>query len=284
MTTSVMIKVAAAVLLAPVVGALIQGIDRKLTARMQGRIGPPILQPFYDILKLLRKEPVIVNRVQILYVLMHLAFMVLATLLLVIGQDSLMFLFVLAFSSLALVLGGMAVRSPYSRIGSQREIIMMVAYEPILVLMVVGFYLVNGSFQMQRVIDASEPLMLQLPLIFLAYLTVVAVKLQKSPFDLATSHHAHQEIVKGITIEYSGPYLAIIEIAHCYEVVVFLGLVALFWTTNWLVAAAFVVAAFLGAIVVDNIVARLTTMWMLKFMWVVVLGLALTNVLWLYWQ
>ena len=284
MTTSVMIKVAAAVLLAPVVGALIQGIDRKLTARMQGRIGPPILQPFYDILKLLRKEPVIVNRVQILYVLMHLAFMVLATLLLVIGQDSLMFLFVLAFSSLALVLGGMAVRSPYSRIGSQREIIMMVAYEPILVLMVVGFYLVNGSFQMQRVIDASEPLMLQLPLIFVAYLTVVAVKLQKSPFDLATSHHAHQEIVKGITIEYSGPYLAIIEIAHCYEVVVFLGLVALFWTTNWLVAAAFVVAAFLGAIVADNIVARLTTMWMLKFMWVVVLGLALTNVLWLYWQ
>ena len=281
--TLLILKTLVAVILAPVAGALILGLDRKLTARMQGRIGPPLLQPIYDILKLLRKEPVVVSRVQVLYVCMHLAFMILAWLFLLFGQDSLMFLFVLAFSTLALVLGGMSVRSPYSRIGSQREILLMVAYEPILVLMVVGFFLVTGSFQMQKVLEAPQPLLLRLPLIFLAYLIVVAIKLQKSPFDLATSHHAHQELVKGITIEISGPYLALIEIAHCYETVLFLGWIGFFWATNAVVAVALMAAAFLGAIVLDNVFARLTTLWMFKFMWTAGLGLALTNILWLYW-
>ena len=277
------LKVALVALLAPLAGAVIRGIDRKLTARVQGRIGPPLLQPIYDILKLLRKQPIVVNRVQVLYVVLHLAFMVLAMLFLVLGQDSLMMLFVLAFSTLSLVLGGMSVRSPYSRIGSQREILMMVAYEPILVLMVVGFYLVSGSFQMEKILEGPQPLMLQLPLIFLAYLIVVAIKLQKSPFDLATSHHAHQEIVKGITLEISGPYLAIVEITHCYETIFFLAWIGLFWATNVFVAVALMVGAFLGAVLLDNVFARLTTLWMFKFMWTVGLGLALTNILWLYW-
>ncbi len=43
-------------LLAPIIGGLVSGIDRKLTARMQGRVGPPIFQPFYDVGKLLEKE------------------------------------------------------------------------------------------------------------------------------------------------------------------------------------------------------------------------------------
>ena len=115
------LPILAIILLAPLFGALIAGLDRRITARMQGRIGPPILQPFYDVIKLLRKDPIVVNRIQVVYAFLHLAFMVLALLLLVLGQDSLMFLFIFAFSTLSLVLGGMCVRSPYSRIGSQRE-------------------------------------------------------------------------------------------------------------------------------------------------------------------
>jgi formate hydrogenlyase subunit 4 len=269
-------------ILAPVLGALLQGIDRKITARIQGRKGPPVLQPFYDIFKLFAKEPVIVNRMQILYAYLHLAFMVLALLLLVLGQDGLMLLFVLAFSTLALVTGGMCVRSPYSRIGSQREILLMVAYEPILILMVVGFYLVNHTFALSAIFSADRPLLFSLPLIFVSFLVVTAIKLQKSPFDLATSHHAHQELVKGVTLEYSGPYLGLIELAHCYEVALLFGFLMLFWATNLFVGILIACAAFLLMVVVDNLFARLTTLWTFRFMWTAILALSLTNTVWLY--
>ena len=269
-------------ILAPFWGALLSGVDRKITARIQGRLGPPVLQPLYDTLKLLRKTPIIVNRIQIAYAYLHLAFMILAFLLLVLGQDSLMFLFVFAFSTLSLVLGGMCVRSPYSRIGSQREIMLMVAYEPILILLMIGIYLVNGSFMLGSPLAASRPLLLSLPLLFAAFLVVMAIKLQKSPFDLATSHHAHQEIVKGLTLEYSGPYLALIEIAHFFEAAILFYFVMLFWASN--LAAGFVLAcaSFFLMILLDNVFARLTTIWTFRFMWTGGVMLAATNLLWLY--
>lgn len=270
------------IFLAPFFGALIAGIDRKITARMQGRIGPPVLQPFYDVIKLLHKEPIVVNRIQVVYAFLHLAFMVLSLIMLVLGQDSLMFLFVFAFSTLALVLGGMCVRSPYSRIGSQREIMLMVAYEPVLILLMIGMYLVNGSFLLAAPISAPRPLLFSLPLMFAALLVVLAIKLQKSPFDLATSHHAHQELVKGLTIEYSGPYLAILEIAHFYEIALLFYLIMLFWASSLWMGALLAVAAFFLMIVVDNAFARLTSLWTFHFMWSGALVLALTNVIWLY--
>jgi formate hydrogenlyase subunit 4 len=280
------IIVAAAVVLAPILGALLSGIDRKLTARMQGRIGPPIVQPFYDVAKLLRKQAIVLNRVQILYVYLHLAFMVLTVMLLVLRQDILMVLFVHAFSTITLVLGGMSVRSPYSRIGSQRKIMQMVAYEPILVLMVVGIYLRHHSFRVSdiaaSIATSGRPLLVSLPLVFVAYFLTVLIKLDKSPFDVATSHHAHQELVKGITLEYAGPYLAVIEVTHFCEVSLLLAVAALFWSTDLVVGAALATACFLGAILVDNISARLTTRWMVRAMWSIALVLALANIVWLY--
>lgn len=55
--------------LAPFLGALLAGVDRKITARMQGRQGPPVLQPLYDVAKLLKKQTKVINRVQMLYLL-----------------------------------------------------------------------------------------------------------------------------------------------------------------------------------------------------------------------
>ena len=270
--------------LAPVWGALLSGIDRKLTARAQGRVGPPILQPIYDTIKLFRKTPIVVNRIQIVYAYLHLGFMILAFLLLALGQDSLMFLFVFAFSTLSLVLGGMCVRSPYSRIGSQREILLMVAYEPILILLMIGIYLANGSFLLGSPFVAARPLLTTLPLLFIAFLVVMAIKLQKSPFDIATSHHAHQELVKGLTLEYAGPYLALIEVAHFYEIAILFYFVMLFWASNLAIGFGLGCASFFLMILVDNAFARLTTMWVFRFMWTGALLLALTNILWLYFR
>ena len=270
------------VFIAPFIGAILYGVDRKITARIQGRMGPPILQPIYDVTKLMRKEPIVVNGFQIIFAYLYLAFMIIALLLLMLGQDLLMVLFVLAFSTISLILGGMSVRSPYSRIGAQREIMQMMAYEPILIFMVVGIYLSNGSFLAREIFESSKPLLLTLPLVFISLLAAVCIKMQKSPFDFATSHHAHQEIVKGVTIEYSGPYLAVIELAHFYEIFLVMFLVSMFWANNVFIGAALALLSYFIVIVVDNAFARLTTFWMLRFMWTIVLGLAITNIIWLY--
>ena len=57
----------------PLIGGLIVGADRKLTARMQGRFGPPLLQPFYDVVKLCLKQRVSVNEFQVLSVFIYFA-------------------------------------------------------------------------------------------------------------------------------------------------------------------------------------------------------------------
>jgi ech hydrogenase subunit B len=129
--TAIIIKIVFSLFVVPLCGAIIMGFDRKITARVQGRIGPPIFQPIYDVCKLFKKEPIFLNRMQILYAYMHLVFMVLVVLLLAFGQDMLMALFVHAFATISLIIGGMCVRSPYSRIGSQRKTLLLLAYEPI---------------------------------------------------------------------------------------------------------------------------------------------------------
>ena len=278
-----MIKLVFAIFVAPLLGAVIAGLDRKITARVQGRIGPPILQPIYDVIKLLYKQPIFLNRIQILYAFMHLAFMVLTLVLLILGQDILLTLFVHAFATIAIILGGMCVRSPFSRIGAQRKTLMLLAYEPILVIMVVGIYLANGSFMASDVVGpTAKPLLISLPLVFIAYIVAMAIELQKSPFDVASSHHAHQELVKGVTLEYAGPFLAIIEIAHFYEIFLLFAVVYFFWAQNAFIGLSLAIAAFFFHIVLDNTFARLSSMWIVRFMWIIVFFMATTNIIWLY--
>ena len=283
--TNPYIIVPLALLFAPVLGAILMGIDRKVTARIQGRIGPPLFQPFYDVIKLLQKDKIAVNRFQILYAFLHLGFMLVVVVMIAMQQDMLMILFAHAFSTMALIMGGMCVRSPYSRIGSHRKILQMIAYEPILVLMVVGIYLAspNHSFMIGE-LSAGSPMLFALPLVFLAIQMAIAIKLQKSPFDTASSHHAHQEIVKGITIEYSGPFLAILEITDFYEVATLFAVIVLFCWPYTLVGVGVAMLCFSFQIILDNSFARLSPMWMLKYMWTVPTLAALSNVIWLYYR
>lgn len=270
------------IILAPIVGGILSGVDRIITARMQNRIGPPILQPFYDFFKLLGKENIVVNRAQMFYVLANLVFMMTSLVLFILKQDLLMIIFIMAFSSTALILGGLSVQSPYSRIGSQREILQMMAYEPVLILMVVGIFMLTGSFTVQSVLDLKEPLLYSLPLIFIALLYVLTIKLRKSPFDFSTSHHGHQELVKGLLTEFSGPQLALIELAHWYELVLILGFVVLFWAANIYVGIAIAAVSFVLEMLIDNISARMTWKWMIWVTWSLGIGLCLINLVILY--
>jgi ech hydrogenase subunit B len=264
-------------LLAPLLGGLLMGADRRLSARFQGRIGPPITQSFYDVLKLLGKAPQSCNDFQWISVSIYLATMILSLWMLVTGQDMLVLLFVLALGSIMLILGAFSVRSPYAQLGAQREILQMLAYEPLLIFMVAAIYLRTGSFAGSDIFKLEQPLLLSMPLFLLTQTIVMAIKLHKSPFDISASHHAHQEIVRGIYTEFSGPQLALIEMAHWYEVILLLGFVAMLWHTNWLIGVLLALAVFVGVIVLDNITARLTWRWMLRFSWTIGLGLCLIN-------
>ena len=199
------------------------------------------------------------------------------------GGDLLLLFFVLTVGAVFQVVGAVCVPSPYSNVGAQRELLLMLAYEPILILVFVGFAMCTGSFSIAAVFQLEQPLLLKMPLLFLALGYALTIKLRKSPFDIAACHHGHQELVRGVQTEYSGPYLALIEIAHWFDLVLILGLCAMFWHTSFVGMAVLVGASLFTEILIDNITARLTWQWMVqKKSLLLGMGLALVNLLWLY--
>jgi ech hydrogenase subunit B len=267
------------IILAPVLAGLLSGVDRILTARLQGRVGPPLFQPFYDVIKLLGKELIVVNKLQLVWAWGFIGFAAASVVLLMVQGDLLLVVFTVGFAGICLSLGALSVRSPYSYLGGMRELMQMLSYEPILLMSVVAIYIANGSYIVESIMDAKAPLLAKLPLVFLALLLVLTIKMRKSPFDISTSHHAHQEIVKGVTTEYSGPYLALIEIGHWYELIFILAVIALFWTNPIWVGIIIALIVFLGEIMIDVTWARLTWRWMLRVSWIVGVGLALVNII-----
>lgn len=269
------------IVLAPVLGGLLSGADRIISARMQGRVGPPLLQPFYDVLKLLQKQSITVNRLQNLYVYCFLVFAVMAGAIFFSGGDLLLMVFALTLANILFIVGGYSTNSPFSQVGAQREILQMMAYEPMVLFAAIGFYALRKTFFVSQILQGDLPPVVYLPLLFVGFLYVLTIKLRKSPFDLSTSHHGHQEIVKGITTEYSGRGLAAIEIAHWYENILLLGFVYLFfsWNNIWSVAvglAACVVTYFLE-IVIDNSYARARWQLTLVSSWIVALAAGFIN-------
>ncbi len=270
------------ILLAPLLGGLIMGVDRILTARMQSRYGPPVLQPFYDVFKLLGKQNLTVNRYHSYYLVCFLIFMVLSGSMFFAGDDLLMVIFAFIVADIFLVLGAYSTNSPYSSIGAERELLQMLSAEPMMLLSAVGFYMVTGSFDVSEIASSHKPLILYLPGAFVGLTYVLTIKLRKSPFDLSTSHHAHQELVKGITTEFAGPSLALFEIVHWYETILLLGMVYLFFAFSPVLAVALTFIVYLLEVLVDNTNARIKWELMLKSAWLVTLVLGLGNLLVLY--
>jgi len=123
------------IVLAPIIGGIITGLDRILTARVQGRVGPPLLQPFYDVFKLFEKENIVVRRSQNFYVFFFLLFIVFTGCLFFTGGDLLLVIFALTLADVFLVLGAYRTSSPFSQIGAERELIQMMAFEPMIIIM-----------------------------------------------------------------------------------------------------------------------------------------------------
>jgi len=263
------------VLLAPFAGGIIAGVDRRVTARMQGRYGPPIVQPFYDVSKLLKKEKITVSSGQDFYVMCSLIFMIISGVFFFSGSNLLMMIFTLTAASIFLVVAGFSSNSPYAQLGAERELLQIMAYEPMVLLAAVGFYMVNGSFNVADIITTdifSFPYLIGM---FIGLVFVLTIKLRKSPFDLSMSHHAHQELVKGLTTEFSGSTLALLEIMHWYETVFLLGFIYIFFAngTFWfaVLGIGVVIVVYFAEILIDNTFARMKWQFTIKSAWIITL-------------
>jgi formate hydrogenlyase subunit 4 len=284
--TYIIVAVVLYLILAPIAGGILAGVDRRITARMQGRVGPPILQPFYDVLKLYEKESISVNRHQDFYVACFLLFIIATGCLFFAGGDILIVIFTLTLASVFLIVAAFSSNSPYAQIGAERELLQMMAYEPMVLITAVGFYLVYGSFNISAIVSGSVPAIVYLPGIFIGFFYILTIKLRKSPFDLSMSHHAHQELVKGLTTEFSGKTLALIEIAHWYENIFLLGFIYLFFA--WNVALSPIIAVLVCCVVyfieifIDNNEARVKWQLAINSSWIIAATLGFVNLLVLY--
>ncbi len=225
-----------------ILGLIYKGIDRRLAARMQARIGPPLRQPFIDLKKLMMKENIVpknavswvfnfmpvVALASSLMLLMYIPFLQIPAILAGSG-DLIVILYVLIFPSLALVVGGFASGSPYATVGAQREMVAMLSYEVPLAITIVSIAWlmsmtgsIGTAFDLAAVsaaniwslvgpIGAVGLLLLLVVLIF-----VTTGEMGAIPVDAA---EAETEIAGGLLAEYSGRNLALFYLTSAVKMV-----------------------------------------------------------------
>jgi NADH-quinone oxidoreductase subunit H len=212
-------------LLTAIIGLLASWIDRKVTAKVQYRVGPPLLQPLIDIVKLLGKETLIPAGSSKITFLMApvigLAGVILVSTLLWINNiypaksflgDLIVVLYLLVIPSISIIMGGFASRNPLASLGASREMKLILSYELPFILAVLVAVIKSGftfrlgeilTFQAQNgafVGSWSGTLALIVAII------CMQAKLALVPFDIP---EAETEIAGGPLIEYSGSGLAI---------------------------------------------------------------------------
>ncbi|MCX6075007.1 MAG: NADH-quinone oxidoreductase subunit H [Campylobacterales bacterium] len=263
------------IVLAPLLGGLIYGGERVLRARMQRRQGPPLLQPFYDMFKLLDKRTLILHAPHALLAVAHFFVLWFTVAAIFLGWNLIYIIFLHLFAQILLILAGYSVRSVYSHLGANRELLMVVAYEPVLILVAVGFYLISGSFEITTILQ-GDGYWHQLPLLFVALLIIVPIKVKKSPFDIG---EAHQEIVGGIEIEYSGVFYEFLYMSRFLEYLFIYSFVFLFGGESYWLGAVLVAGVFLLVNLVDNATARVHAADMVKIVYGFAMSFAIINIL-----
>jgi NADH-quinone oxidoreductase subunit H len=221
-------------------GLLASWIDRKVTARVQWRVGPPLLQPLYDFVKLLGKETIVPHGALTWVFLLApvvgvaavsaIAFMLWLPVLgwevyapLKFSGDVILVVYLLAIPSLCVIIGGMAARNPLSALGSSREMKLVLAYElPFVLALIVPIIQSGGSVRIDaiyayQVAHGAAVLRLSGILALLAAIPCMQAKLTLVPFDIP---EAETEIMAGPYTEYSGPPLALFKLMRAMLLVV----------------------------------------------------------------
>jgi formate hydrogenlyase subunit 4 len=209
-----MIEILYAVLLIPL-ALLIEGVRRKVVARMHNRVGPPFLQPFYDIAKLFSKERfkennAIFSLVPYLALLCSLAMIVIVPFsVLGFDYDFLVLGYIFILQDTFYIFGAVASRSPFGMFASVRELLLMLGYEITFIIVLSLFFLSAGVLSFQNY--TAEFAFTKLPFASIFLLFTAFVILRVTPYDVMT---AEPEISAGFFSEYSGRGLALLEIAE----------------------------------------------------------------------
>lgn len=206
------------------VGILASWIDRKVTARVQWRVGPPLLQPFYDIVKLLGKETIVPQVNKFVFLSAPLfgmsAVIIVSTLIwktildpsATFLGDIIVVLYLLIIPAIAVIIGGSSSRNPLASLGASREMKLVLAYELPFILTLIVPIIKSGSIKLGDII--SNGMILSSPSGIIAIIVAILcmqAKLGLVPFDMA---EAETEISAGICIEYSGTPLAIFKLTR----------------------------------------------------------------------
>jgi NADH-quinone oxidoreductase subunit H len=238
-------------LYAVVVSFLMLWMQRKINARLQGRIGPPFYQPFFDFVKLLGKQPIKRPALQG-FVMAALPIAAVAATLGAVALlpvlpsgagfpgDLVLLVALIEVGPLLAVLGGFASRSMWGELGAAREAVMTAAYNlPFLTALIALSWTSELSIS-KLATTAPWPVRL---LALAAILLCLPAKLHLNPFSISS---AEQEIYAGVNTEYDGPRLALWELAHGLEWVALTGLVAVLCVPLAGVADVWRVLAFLA--------------------------------------
>jgi len=223
-----------------------QGVLRKITARVQSRQGPPLLQPYFDLLKLLGKEDIESGQspaMQRFAAYLSLGAILTVACLIPMGfgapmnaaGDVILLVYLLTLCGVCTLLAGLAAGSTYSLIGVSREMMSMITLEPLLAIALIVGALHAGSFRLNAVLHGSVYSGGGIPwsglLMFGVILLSFQAFVQRVPFDIA---EAETELMEGPLMEYSGPKLALFKYAQMAKLIVYSALfVALFVPWGW---------------------------------------------------
>jgi len=205
--------------LALLLSPLLEGIMRKLRARIHSRIGPPIVQPYYDLLKLLGKEDLRAGDPWLGFApILALASTLTASLLIPLGGeaplagagDLLVFLYFVGISAVAVIFMGMVSWSPYGFLGSSREMMIYLSVEPVLFITLITAAVHARSLKLYDLVLWNHAMGPQISMVIaaIAFFLVLQAQLGRLPFDIA---EAETEIMGGPSIEIGGPKLALFK-------------------------------------------------------------------------
>jgi NADH-quinone oxidoreductase subunit H len=255
-------------------------VERKAVALMQGRVGPPFMQPFFDFVKLLGKStpprPGIGGLLMRAWPLIAVASAAGAVGLLPVlpasggfEGDLILLLALLELPSMCIIAAGFSSRSIFGEIGSAREAVLSVAYNIVFLLAIVSIAASQHTFRLEAL--AALPATPLRWLGVIALLVCLPAKLHLNPFSLP---NAEQEIYSGPMIEYAGPELAMWELSHGLEWVAATGLVATLAAPHialwWLAALVFVALSFFIVLMLSALAsatARLAIDTTVRFYW-----------------
>jgi len=269
-----------------VIGLFITWIDRKVTARVQMRVGPPWFQPYADFLKLLLKETMIPEgSSKLLFLLGPLLGLVAMSIFSVMlfsmnfnpqGSfvgDVIVMVYLLALPPIGIIIGGSASKNPLASVGASREMTQYFAYElPFLFAVAIVILKAGGSIKFGDIIIAQQstgPFLYSVSGVIAAIVILLSIqaKLSFVPFDIP---EAEQEIMAGPYIEYSGVALAIFKVSRAMMFFILpLFLISILWGgfASWWAVLKFLLIVVL-IVLIKNTNPRLRIDQSLKFFWV----------------